>query len=270
MSQPALESPKACHFGAVFALETESGCFEDMLEGVVAIRGDRFTVREGGLHGRRVVVVLSGAGQDAAGRATEVLIDGHAPGCVISAGFAGGLSGDLPRGAILIADRVYGAEGDGLPLELPGGLPAEILGQIARQEVRRGPLLTLDHVVRSPDQRRALFDRYGALAVDMETLAVARICRRRQVPLLAVRAIIDPWDEELPHEVEHLLVQKSMAGRLGAALRAIWRRPASVKDMYRLAENALVASDRLARYLSAVVDGLGIEDQGLAGSNPKL
>ena len=29
-----------------------------MLEGVVAIRGDRFTVREGGLHGRRVVVVL--------------------------------------------------------------------------------------------------------------------------------------------------------------------------------------------------------------------
>ena len=87
------------------------------------------------------------------------------------------------------SDRRPGAraEGDGLPLELPGGLPAEILGQIARQEVRRGPLLTLDHVVRSPDQRRALFDRYGALAVNMETLAVARVCRRRQVPLLAVR-----------------------------------------------------------------------------------
>ena len=40
--------------------------------------------------------------------------------------------------------------------------------------------------------------------------------------------------------------------------------------MYRLAENALVASDRLARYLSAVVDGFRIEDQGLAGANPKL
>ena len=53
----------------------------------------------------------------------------------------------------------------------------------------------------------------------METLAVARICRWRQVPLLAVRVVIDPLDEELPCEVEHLLAQ-SKAGRLGAAVRA--------------------------------------------------
>ncbi len=255
MTPPALEAPKACHFGAVFALETESGCFEDMLEGVVAIRGHRFTAREGGLHGRRVVVILSGAGQDAAGQATDILIDGHAPECVISAGFAGGLSGDLPRGAILIADRVRGAEGDELPLELPLELPADVLGQIARQELRRGPLLTLDHVVRSPNERRALFDRYGALAVDMETLAVAKVCQRRQVPLLAIRVVIDPLDEALPREVEHLLAQKSKARRLGAVLRAIWRRPASLKDICRLAENALVASDRLARFLSVLVEG---------------
>jgi adenosylhomocysteine nucleosidase len=247
----------------VFALGIESGCFEDLLEGAVAIRGDRFGVREGGLHGRRVVVIVAGAGQDAARRATEVLIDGHAPQCVISAGFAGALCRDLPRGAILIADRVLGAQGEELPLDLPAGLPAKVVGQIAGQEIRRGPLLTLDHVVRSPDERRVLFDRCGGLAVDMESFAVAEVCRRRQVPLLAIRVVSDPLDEQLPHEVAHLLAQKSKAGRLGAVLRAVWRRPASVKDMYRLAENALVASDRLARFLSALVEQwseLGIGD----------
>jgi adenosylhomocysteine nucleosidase len=243
--------PTPCHLGVVFALGIESGCFEDLLEGAVAIRGDRFRVREGGLHGRRVVVILSGTGQEAAAQATEVLIDGHAPDCVISAGFAGGLSAQLSRGAILIADRVLRADGDELPLDLPAAVPAA--GErIAGQEIHRGPLLTLDHVVGAPEQRRAWFDRHGALAVDMETFAVAAVCRRRQFPLLAVRVVNDPWDEKLPPEVERLLARKSKAARLGAALRAVWHRPASLRDMYRLAENALTASDRLARVLSAL------------------
>ena len=160
MTEPALEAPKPCHLGAVFALAIESGCFEDMLEGMVAIRGNRFTVREGGLHGRRVVVVLSGAGESAARDASEVLIDGHHPDCVISAGFAGGLSADLPRGAILIADRALHPDGDELPLEWPRAVEALAANQLAGQEFHRGPLLTLDRIVRSPDERQALYRRH--------------------------------------------------------------------------------------------------------------
>ena len=37
------------------------------------------SLREGGLHGRRVVVILSGAGRNNAPRADRVLIDGHRP-----------------------------------------------------------------------------------------------------------------------------------------------------------------------------------------------
>ena len=59
---PPAEEPKTCHLGVVFALGIESGCFEDLLQGVVTIRGSGFTLREGGLHGRRVVVILSGPG----------------------------------------------------------------------------------------------------------------------------------------------------------------------------------------------------------------
>ena len=90
----------------VFALGIESGCFEDLLQGVVTIRGNGFRLREGGLHGRRVVLILSGPGRKNARRATEILIDGHRPGRVISAGFAGGLSPQLKRNDILIADRL--------------------------------------------------------------------------------------------------------------------------------------------------------------------
>ena len=113
----------------------------------------------------------------------------------------------------------------------------------------RAALLTVDRAVRLPSDKRKLFEQYGAAAVDMETFAVAEVCRRMDVPFSSIRVISDTADDELPRDVENLLEQKSGAARLGAAVGAVWRRPASLKDMYQLRENALVASDRLARFI---------------------
>jgi adenosylhomocysteine nucleosidase len=243
---PPAAEPKACHLGIVFALSIESGCLEDILQGMVTIRGNRFVMREGGLNGRRVVVILSGAGGRHAAAATEVLIDGHQPRRIISAGFAGGLCPSLKRNDILIADRLLSTQRDAIPLELPSGLSAAI----GRPGVSCGPLLTVDHVVRLPSEKQALFRRHGGLAVDMETFAVAEVCRRRQLAFSSIRVINDPAEENLPRDMEHLLAQETEAARWGAALGALWRRPASAKDMYQLRENALLASDRLAKFLA--------------------
>ncbi|MEN6449145.1 MAG: hypothetical protein ABFC96_01515, partial [Thermoguttaceae bacterium] len=202
-----------------------------------------FRLIEGGLHGLRVVIVLSGAGRDNARRATELLIDGHRPSLVVSAGFAGGLSSELKRHDILVADRLLSA--DEKPIDLSPALPLS-----NEPGVHQGPLLTVDHVVGSPSERQSLRQRYGALAADMETYAVAEACLARQVAFASVRVINDVADETLPRDVEHLLRQRTGAARLGAALGAVWRRPASLKAMYHLHENALVASDRLARFVS--------------------
>jgi adenosylhomocysteine nucleosidase len=246
---PLAEAPKACHFGFVFAIGIESGCLEDLLDGMITIRGGGFAIREGGLRGRRVALILAGAGCENARRATEILIDGHRPRRVVSAGFAGGLCGRLNRNDILIADRLLMSSGGDLPVELAPGLATAL----SQSGVHRGTLLTSDRVIRVPSERSALFDRTGAMAVDMETFAVAEVCAARQVPFSSVRVINDTAAETLPRDVEHLLVQKSNAARLGAALGAVCRRPASAKDMYQLRENALVASGRLAKFLAATL-----------------
>ena len=251
--QPPSDAPKAgslkpCHVGFVFALGIESGCLEDLLKGSVTIRGNGFVAREGGLNGRRTVIMLAGAGRENARRATELLIDGHRPGRVISAGFAGALSASLKRNDILLADRLL-CETGGNVAEIAVELPANLIAAATQQCVLRGTLLTADHVVRLPSQRRKLFERFGAVAVDMETFAVAEVCRRRQVPFSSVRVINDLADETLPPDVEHLVNQRSVAAQFGAALGAVWRRPVSVKDMYQLRENALVASLELAKFL---------------------
>jgi adenosylhomocysteine nucleosidase len=250
--QAADAAAAPCHAGAVFALGIESGGFEDLLGGAVTTQGDGFSLRQGTLGGRRMAVVLAGAGRTKAARATEALIAGHHPQWILSAGFAGGLDARLGRHNVLLADHVADMAGNQLTIDVkvdPAALDAA-------PDVHVGRLLTADHIIRTPAEKQALGRQYHALAVDMETFAVAEVCRQHQVRFLAVRVINDPADEELPHDVEHLLAQQSGAARLGAALGAIWRRPASFKDMMKLKERALIASDRLAKFLAGMIEQL--------------
>ena len=119
-----------------------------------------------------------------------------------------------------------------------------------------GSLLTVDELIRDPQQKRDLHSRYGAIACDMETMAVAETCQAEHVKFLSIRVISDGIDDRLPAEVEHLLNQASFAGKFGAATRAVFKRPGSLKDMWNLRETALRASDRLSQFLLGVISQL--------------
>ena len=132
----AASEPEVCHVGLVFALPIEAGGFIDRLSGRDQHEGLGFVAREGGLDGRRLVIVESGAGREAAARATEALIAGHHPRWIISAGFAGGLHDGLAQGDFLMANRIVD----------PAGRAGHRL-QVDRQAQRHlhvGRLLTVD------------------------------------------------------------------------------------------------------------------------------
>ncbi len=244
--------PEASDVAVVFALGIEAGGFLDRMDERIALRGGGFTIRLGTLAARRVAVVTSGAGAENAARATDAVLDGHSPKWVVSAGLAGGLRPDLCRYEVVLANHVVNAEGRQLQIDLSVD-PAELE---KHPGVHVGRVLSVAHPVRAPDEKAALGETHDALAVDMETFAVAETCRRRQARCLAVRVVYDPVDERLPPDVETLLAQPTMATRLGAAAAAVFRRPSSLKDLYQLRENALVASERLATFLAGVVEQL--------------
>lgn len=243
---------EVCRAGVVFALAIEAGGLAKLLGRIISTRGDGLVVRRGVLGGRQVALIISGPGRENAARATEALISGHRPGWVFSAGFAGGLQPELEARDVVMVDRLVEVSGNRLRLDLK--VDAGSLAKMAG--VHLGRLLTADRIVRLPEEKRSLGRQHDALAVDMETFAVAEVCRERAIPFLAVRVIHDAVDDELPPDVEHLLSQKTVPGRLGAVAGALWRRPASLKDMYRLRANAVSASQRLAEFLAGMIQQL--------------
>lgn len=234
----------------VFALGAEQGCFEDRLADVTTVQASVGPIRTGRLLGRTVTTVVSGVGPAKAAAACEALLLGHRPRVVISAGFCGGLQTHLRRNDVVVADRILSTDGQ-----------TRIADLAFRESLRLptgcvGPWLTVERIVTRSAEKRALGERTGAWACEMESSAVAEVCEMRGVSFLAVRAVSDAVDDDLPNDLEPLMNARTTAGTLGAVVGTLWRRPASIKDLLKLKEHALTAADALAKFLVDVIGQL--------------
>jgi nucleoside phosphorylase len=149
----------------------------------------------GRLAERPIIIIKTGMGREAAGRALEAL-EGRPLAALISMGTCGALEAGMARGDIVIAERVLAerviCEGPGVEFDCQGELveaAAAALGQGGR--VVRGALLCRDAVASEPELKRRLAARYGVVAVDMESGAVAAYAAGRGVPFLALKVVSD-------------------------------------------------------------------------------
>ncbi|MDX1962325.1 MAG: hypothetical protein SFX18_04185 [Pirellulales bacterium] len=256
--------------GLVFALEIEAGGMLDRLQHKVTTtgqgyKGQGFTIVTGHLpelsstlfgsadspdhttHPRdrpAIAIAYAGAGKQAATVATQALIAGHHPRWVISAGFAGALQPELAVGDLLLPTGVQNAQGEKLAIDVQGRPPPP-----GEAKIHHGWLYTADRVVTTAASKLALGQSSEALAVDLETFAVAQLCVREKLRFLAVRIISDHAGEDLPPDVAGLMRPQSTARLLGRVLGGIFRRPQIVPELWRLREQALLATDRLADFL---------------------
>jgi adenosylhomocysteine nucleosidase len=233
--------------GIVVALPIEIGYFLDALQRVRTYKTRAGTITEGEVAGKIVAVILSGIGRERATRAAEVLIAGHRPDLLISAGFAGALDSAIARNAILAPVEIVDAEGGRYPVT-----PERDVRSIGGIEATPARLLTVDRIIRTREEKDELGRKHEAQLVDMESAAVAAVCQARQVPFVSVRVVSDDAQSDLPEEVANLMT-RSGSYRVGAAVRAIWNRPSSLKDFWTLHARAQDAADRLARALIPII-----------------
>jgi adenosylhomocysteine nucleosidase len=241
-------APVPADVGIVAALPLEVGYLVDMLRRVRRYHASSMPVIEGEHQGKIVAIAVGGMGRGAARRAAGVLLDGHRPSWIISAGFAGALNPALERNDLALPEELIDADGRRFPVSRP-----DSLGGAVRHA--SGRLLTVDQLVLDPAEKAELHRSTGADLVDLESSAVAAICAERLVRFLSIRIVSDDARTHLPAEVASLLT-KSGSYRIGAALRAIWNRPSSVVDFWTLHEHALEAADRLAQFIARCLGDL--------------
>jgi adenosylhomocysteine nucleosidase len=243
-------APVPADVGVVAALPIEVGDLLDRLQRIRKYHSASVSIVEGELAGRIVVVAVGGVGMAAARRAADLLVAGHRPRWLLSAGFAGALDPALSRNDLVLADEIIDGQGHKLPVDIPDAL-SDGPGHIRRR------LLTVDRIVLRPEEKQQLRREFEADLVDMESSVVAEYCKGKLVHFLSVRVISDDATTSLPREVATILSHTG-SYRAGAALRAVWRRPSSLKDFWMMHERALEASEILAKFVARCVTALPI------------
>lgn len=132
--------------------------------------------------------------QRAADAARSLVTDGC--GALLSFGIAGGLDPALKPGDLVIADSVITV--DGKRFIIDEGWRARLNAALADVPCVSAPLLGVGQVITRPEDKRRLFADTEAVAVDMESHAVAEAADEAGIPFLAVRVIADPADGEIP------------------------------------------------------------------------
>jgi adenosylhomocysteine nucleosidase len=192
------------------------------------------------------LLCLSGIGGFAAERAALALVDAGAL-ALASWGMAGGLDPALRAGTIFLPEHVISADGEEFSTASQWR-ERLLLTVAARHPIGSGKLLTTSRAMETVAAKAAAFRATGALAVDMESLAVAAVAARHGLPFLAVRVIVDTANDSLPRAIAAATQcgQLRIARLIGALARAPGELSAIVRlvGRYRAATQSLIAIAR--------------------------
>jgi adenosylhomocysteine nucleosidase len=192
-------------------------------------------------------VMLTGIGGSRAGYMVRRALEWR-PDICVTAGVAGSLRPEHRVGQVFAARDIMELE-SGRTVTADRGLlqRAEDCGAVIVDR-----LLTSSTVVSSAEGKKRLGSM--AAAVEMESFAIAAEAVANGISAIAIRAISDDADEDLPMDFGEVL-DESGGVRPARMVRALARAPLKLPALVRLGRQSRMASLKLAHFLQAFVAG---------------
>src|SRR5207245_5571088 len=168
----------------------------------------------------------------------------------ISAAVAGALQGEYKAGDVLAARLVNEVDE---PVAVASHRDLRSAGKdCGARQVER--FATSNTLVTRADEKRYLGAQ--AEAVEMESYVILAEAARCGVPAVAIRAISDSADFNLPYDLANARDERGQI-RLSGILAQVMRRPAGLPALMRLARDCRHAARQLAEFLDAYTGTLG-------------
>lgn len=202
-----------------------------------------FALVYGVLAGRECLLVKTGVGQKRASAAAKI-IAAQSPALVLIIGAAGAADPRLSIGDIVVADRVLCASGEVFPCDASKTGAARTALTAAGLRVFSGPCLTVDRFVHRTAEKRALHERFGATAIDMESASIARKLCAAGISFVNIRVVSDAASADTA-DLAALYLLKKQGGSVGVARHYI-QRPAELIRTVSLVRGLRRASRRIA------------------------
>ncbi|MGA7760802.1 MAG: hypothetical protein WCA59_03575 [Candidatus Binataceae bacterium] len=245
-----------------YAFAREAAAFKRRLEGRTALAIDGLRGFRARLGATEIIGIATGLGIRRAADTARLAMQSFASQnlsqnlsteLVIATGLAGALNEGLKPGDLVLADRLI-LDGERAAPAMIAIPPADLARFKAALHAYRltfttGTILTAERILKDGAAKRDARARTGALAVDMESAAIAAEAHRFRLRFACVRAVLDTVDEEI--------VGAELAGPDGvvrplAAASFVLRNPAAVIGLARMMRSLNRATAALAAALEAL------------------
>jgi adenosylhomocysteine nucleosidase len=196
-------------------------------------------------------LIKTGVGPDRAREASETALSMLAPDALLSTGYAGSLGvasvGELILG-MSILDWAHGKAGQKIQSDPALLERARAAARDARIAWSQGPVVTVGRMLWRASEKQALGVASGAIAVDMESAAIAKVASMAGIPFLLVRAISDRAQDNLPMDFN------LWYGPFGLwrCVFEVCKRPSILYGLYEMKQQADQASESLRRFFCAL------------------
>ena len=174
---------------------------------------------------------------------------------VLMLGVAGAVGPLLKTGDLILAsaylrlsnpDRTSGAVNlESLPPDPDLSRLATCAATQAGLSVNRGVSLTVDTVVREPEEKAQLHQDFAATSVNMEDFAVATEALRFGVPFLSARVVLDTCEQSLPAYLA------SLSGSASRSVLSVAAKPWRIPELVALGAQMRRAQSVLTRFALA-------------------
>ncbi len=181
-----------------------------------------------------ILVICSGAGVENARLGSELLLQSGAE-KLISWGCAAALDGEFRSGDLVLANACVDADHVAIDLNNEAWLVnvRNCLSKHSHLRIHTGKLAESKNIVASSYDKAKIAEGTDAIALDMESVAIAKVAQAHGLPFLSIRAIADPVNMDLPKAVSHALNEQGdvMVGKLLTYL--MWH-PAELPGLIKL------------------------------------
>jgi len=203
--------------------------------------------------GTAPLVACSGADSArAAAGARRLIADGAE--ALLSFGLAGGLDPRLNPGDLIVADMVIDRRREVYDTDLAWRVALFQALEAARPT--GGAVLGSETPVVSAEEKTKLRDATGAVAVDMESFAVASVAQEAGVPFAILRAVADPLWRDVPSAARAGIADDGGV-RVGAVLAGLIMAPWQLVSLIAIAIEARQGLAALGRAAESTPD-LGV------------
>ena len=181
-------------------------------------------------------VLITGMGRLNAEASLGRYLAHNRPTAVFTCGFAGGLNPAHKRGDVLFAHDQE--------INIAGGL--------ASKNAKAARFRLTPQVIATAEEKAMLFALTGADAVEMESVAIRAICKKRGIPSATIRVILDQADENLPVDFNRILTRRMGINYLKLMLMILGR-PGRIRGLLQMQRNSAEAAEQLDQALAVLL-----------------